>query len=682
LTLVASFTTVAIVGEGLLALAINAASSDTSYPYHLDIIKRHPWTSASLLLLIILAAALVLTWIQERSTNERRGGGAHVQRTATGSYFEIHGGDIEINASSQPRPATPFASSNEVEESGRLIRVGDVPMAAASFQSRPDLAAKLEAAASGRLAALVALPGQRGAGKTQLAAAMARLRMDQRWPLVAWINAETDAGLKAGIEEIAGELGIRHEGESFAKAARRVRHFLEVGGERCLLVFDNAESPASLRGSLPRSGSTQIVITTTHREFARFANSTVVDVGGFTPSESVSYLRARTDLDDTTGAAELARELGYLPLGLAQASWVISSQGITYQEYLSKLHHQPIDEVLLRDAADEYRLTVVQAIAIALDDLDRRSQTAARRLLEILSLLSADGVPRKYLDDLPGAGFSRPLDVEPTLPSKPHALAKEDMIKFPALRTKYDVADAVGTLADASLLLFSQDRNRVIVHRLVARVVRFISRPWRNELANRARTMLSRPGETGKFSERAWRHWIDPTDMLPESAMSEQWKSLVDGLRQGGMQVEWAQVNDLVAQYNALLTNVDDETWAWRANASEWIRQFGLESAVSRAEARVSELAETVGSKVLITAYARVHLAYAYWAAGRIDESIGEFEKALPAFKGVHGRFHTRTQMIVKSIAIAENERRTNRVKNWRTRLIQRSGRIRRSIRT
>jgi hypothetical protein len=103
--------------------------------------------------------------------------------------------------------------------------------------------------------------------------------------------------------------------------------------------------------------------------------------------------------------------LGHLPLGLAQASWVIISQGLTYQVYLEKLHQQPIDELLLRDAADEYQLTVVQAISLALDDLNRRGETAARRLLELLCLLSADGVPRRYLADIPKAGFDQSRNI-------------------------------------------------------------------------------------------------------------------------------------------------------------------------------------------------------------------------------------------------------------------------------
>jgi len=581
--------------------------------------------------------------------------GTGTQKTAGGNFVEIHGDIVQVN-SPQASSNIPHGESatQSPEGSHRLIRVGDVPMAAAAYQTRPDLVGRLEAAVAGRVAALVALPGQRGAGKTQLAAAMARMRMGERWPVVAWINAETEAGLHAGFEELASELGVRQDGETAVKAAKRVRRHLEDDGERCLLVFDNAEDPRALHPFLPRSGGAQIIITTTRQSFGRLGGATVVDVGGFTPDEASVYLRARTRLDDPNGAAQLAQELGYLPLGLAQASWVISSQRLTYHAYLEKLHRQPVDEVLLRDSADEYQLTVVQAIALALEDLDLRNNTASRRLLELLSLLSSDGVPRRYLADLPHAGFDRAFEL-------PIASLAVRTIPFPALPTSYAVDDALGCLAEASLLLFSEDRSRVIVHRLVARVVRFLSRPWRVELASRARTMLSRPGESGNFSERAWRRWIDPTDMLPDSLMSTQWEKFISALKGGGMQVEWAQVNDLVAQFTALMDNVDDEHWAWRDSAVDWINKFGLESAVEKARERVAELERTVGRRQLVTGYARVHLAYAYWAAGRLDEAIKELKAALPSFRESHGPGHIRTRMIEESIIILRKERDATR---------------------
>lgn len=674
----------AVIAEVALALAINVASSTTPWPRLLEPIRRHPWRSSSILI-IGTAVLAIATWrLQDPNHKISQIGNLSTDhpvdqariarilkkkswRTAGGNIYEIRGKSVQVQLPSTgtetsifetrgpgAAPLLPSRTGGSPDLTQRLVRIGDVPMAAPAYQQRPGLETRLKGAVAGQIAALVALPGQRGAGKTQLAAALARARMAENWPVVAWINAETKAGMHSGLDELATELGVRDERDTPIKAARRLRRYLESVQQSCLIVFDNAEDVGALRPFLPRSGNTEIVITTTRRAFTRLGGVTVLDVGGFTPTESVLYLEARTQLNDPVGATSVAQELGHLPLGLAQASWVIVSQGLTYGAYLDKLHRQPIEEVLLPDSADDYQLTVVQAISLALDDLDRRNETGARRLLEFLCLLSPDGVPRRYLLDIPVAGFSEPRSIP--LTSSHGADGAQQLVEFPAL-TSLDMVDrALGSLAEASLLLFSEDRNRVIVHRLVAMVVRFLSRDWRIELADRAQTLLSRPGRRGEFSEQTWRRWIDPMNMLPDNIMNERWVDLITALQEGGMQVEWARLNDLAAQYKALLRNVDDQHWALRQEAASWVNEFGLESAIERARDRVTELERNVGRKQLATAYARTHLAYAYWAGGRLDDAINEFRKALPIFRRIHGSRHARTRMISTSMSIAQKQ--------------------------
>jgi hypothetical protein len=95
---------------------------------------------------------------------------------------------------------------------------------------------------------------------------------------VAWINAEDLGGVLAGLAAVAAGLGLV-AGQGNAEAAgRAVRHRLETGGDRCLLVFDNATDPAVLQPFLPAAGAARVIITTNQRSMANLGAGVPVDV--------------------------------------------------------------------------------------------------------------------------------------------------------------------------------------------------------------------------------------------------------------------------------------------------------------------------------------------------------------------------------------------------------------------
>jgi len=329
--------------------------------------------------------------------------------------------------------------------------VGDIPQVPPGFQPRAGPLAELDRA-GGPL--VHAVTGIQGAGKTQLAAAYARAKLAAGWRLVAWLNAADPAVLRAGLAALAEELGVAdgRTGQGGGDAGRAVRGWLERDGRRCLVVFDNALDPDGIRPLLPACGSARVLITGSRRPVASLGAGLPVDV--FSPGEALAFLAQRTGLADTAGASALARELGYLPLALAQAAGAIAAQDLAYWTYLGRLRAMPVSARMTREAGQPYPHGVAEAIILSLDSARAGDRAGVDTgIMEITSVLSAGGVRRELLHDAGRAGV---------------LVAGGDRAEVPA-----DLVDAaLARLAERSLLTFSLDGETVIAHPLVARVVR------------------------------------------------------------------------------------------------------------------------------------------------------------------------------------------------------------------
>jgi hypothetical protein len=93
-------------------------------------------------------------------------------------------------------------------QAGQTV-VGNLPHASPGLLARPHLLDDLAALRGVPEAVVVAaVNGARGVGKTQLAAQYARRAVAHGWPVVVWLDAETEEGVVAGLARLAAAVGL------------------------------------------------------------------------------------------------------------------------------------------------------------------------------------------------------------------------------------------------------------------------------------------------------------------------------------------------------------------------------------------------------------------------------------------------------------------------------------------
>jgi hypothetical protein len=272
---------------------------------------------------------------------------------------------------------------------------GVIPGRPVGFQPRAALLDELaEVAGSDGVAVVCALTGQRGVGKTQLAAAYARRRIEQNCPLVAGSTPNDRIRSWPGWTRwpprwvCAGRVKTRRAGWPGCGASCR-----PVWSRRwwCSTTLTD---PDHLAGYLPATGTTQIILTSTQHAVRNLGQTVPIDV--YTPGEAIAFLREATGLDDDTGAGEL----GWLPLALAHAAAVIRTRKITYPQCVRLIRDYPLPRYLIRQPGQNYPYGTAEAILLSLHDTGVDTDPELAHLAGVLALVSPDGVLRTLLTAL------------------------------------------------------------------------------------------------------------------------------------------------------------------------------------------------------------------------------------------------------------------------------------------
>jgi tetratricopeptide (TPR) repeat protein len=227
----------------------------------------------------------------------------------------------------------------------------------ARLETAPNLAAALPAGATvalvpDRASAAAAIAGPvvaseardwlRSSGKTQLAAAFAEsLWQSGGVDLLVWIEATSRASVLAGYAAATAAATGRDQASSSESVAAQFLSWLSETSRSWLVVLDDLAGTANLDGLWPAGQAGRVLVTTADAA-AVPSGIRVVSVGPLSLREATTYLSGRlsVDPDKRHGAIELAQDLDFEPVALAQASAVIASSPLSCREYRAQFGYR------------------------------------------------------------------------------------------------------------------------------------------------------------------------------------------------------------------------------------------------------------------------------------------------------------------------------------------------------
>ena len=546
---------------------------------------------------------------------------------------------------------TPHAS---VPARPSRIRFGSRPANAVGFVSRREQEDLFDAVFSAAAPRTI-LAGMHGCGKSQLAAAVAARCVEEEWPLVAWVNAESRQSALEGMSELGQRMGVGETDDRTPETlARRCLEALEEAeaADR-LVVFDNVERADDLRDLVPRGEGLRVVATTTKRVDWEQAHWTPIRVGVFERKQSITMLLSRTGQTDRDAANTIADALGDLPVAVSQAAATIKRSQCSLSTYLDRLRQHSLEDSIRHLDGDEYPDAVGAALWFAfqsaLEEIGKQSprwEEIASRQLGVLVLLAASGVPRSWL---------------------------EDVDQDSSDRSSLDASEALSSLVEFSVCQLSEDGAKAALHRLQSRVIR---ENWKSEPKDRARAeedavalLASVNAERVRNRENSNRRQdaIDLADQL--RATSEQdysnalfssplfgevlafalWYSAELGAPQAAV-----ALSDAVTHLSKILGPDHPDTLTSRNNLAGAYESAGrLDEAITLYEQVLADRVRLLGPDHPQTLTSRNNLAYAYRSAGRLDQAIPLYEEVLADRVRLLGDDHPQTLTSRNNLAYA-----------------------------
>jgi len=238
----------------------------------------------------------------------------------------------------------------------------------------------------------VAVHAMSGMGKTQLAVKFASDR--QEFETVWWIRAHQSSAIYDDLGSLAQELNIPEVADQ--NELRRLLWDKLKHARRWLLVYDNAESEEALRDLIPPAGDGSLLITSLSPNWATLATSHL-ELDHLSRHDAIALLRRRRPKRDDEVLAQIAEQLGWLPLALEQAASYILEMQWTPARYLGRLTRN-FSRTLERGSVAYYNESAKRTYEMAREQASK-IEPLSGVLLELCGFFSPDAIPRDLFED-------------------------------------------------------------------------------------------------------------------------------------------------------------------------------------------------------------------------------------------------------------------------------------------
>jgi tetratricopeptide (TPR) repeat protein len=305
------------------------------------------------------------------------------------------------------------------------------------------------------------IEGLGGIGKTRLAVEFAWWVWNNNiCPAVFFIFAESSERLNASLASLANPDCLNLPGQKQDEQITSVKNWLN-DNPGFLIILDNADTRDAAKAVeklLPSLANGCTIITSRYTRWSSAVNPQTL--GLLNLNDAVAFLLDKTNrriqtADDQTLAAQLAKDLDYLPLALEHAGAFINTQKITFAEYLNQWQ---IEKSQFLEWFDETQTKYPLSLAAAFQRSLKELSPHAKAILSISANLAPEPIPIEMFEI---------EDNQPLLTEAVNIITKKQTIKT----SNFNLSSALADLAAYSLI--TKEKTSFTIHRIVQQAVLF-----------------------------------------------------------------------------------------------------------------------------------------------------------------------------------------------------------------